>query len=128
MAESTCHPGEKSFTPGKVRRGERPDQRGESPAHEQDQGETAEGTRGDQQEEEPEWALPEPFDPPRSPGEGAARGEVPSQVTREWEEKLPEQKYLTSEHQLIEADKRCRIRLAALARDHIVKLRQERHG
>ena len=29
---------------------------------------------------------------------------------------------------LVEADKRCRRKLAALARDHIVKLREERHG
>ena len=32
-----------------------------------------------------------------------------------------------SNQQLVEADKRCRRKLAALARDHIVKLRQERH-
>ena len=77
VAESTHHPGEKPFTPDEVPRGERSDQRGESPTHEQDQGETAEGVRGDQQEGESEWALPEPSDPRRPPGESAVRGEVP---------------------------------------------------
>ena len=120
VAESTCHPEEKPFTPGEVPRGERPDQRVESPTHEQDRGETIEGDRGDRQEGEPKWALPEPFDPRRPLGEGAARGEVPSQVTGEWEEK-PEQEYPTPEQQLIEADRRHRKRLAALTRDHIVK-------
>ena len=62
------------------------------------------------------WALPEPFDPCKPPGEGVARGEVPSQTTGEWEEKPPEQGYPTPEQQLVEADKRRRKQLAALAR------------
>ena len=37
-----------------------------------------------------------------------------------------EQKYPTPRQQLLEADKRRRRRLAALARDHIMKLREER--
>ena len=64
--------------------------------------------------------MPEPFDPCRPLGEGAARGEVPSQVTGEWEEK-PEQEYPTPKQQLIEADRRHRKRLAAVA-----KIREER--
>ena len=35
--------------------------------------------------------------------------------------------YPTPEQQLVEADKRCRRKLATLARDHIMKLREERH-
>ena len=36
--------------------------------------------------------------------------------------------YPTPEQRLVEADKRRRRKLATLARDHIVKLREERHG
>ena len=42
------------------------------------------------------------------------------------EEGLPKQEHPTPEQQLVEADKRHSKRLAALARDHIVKLREER--
>ena len=52
---------------------------------------------------------------------------MPSQIIGEQKERLPlEQGYPTPEQQLVEADKRCRKRLAGLARDHIVKLRAER--
>ena len=37
-----------------------------------------------------------------------------------------EQRYLTPRQQLLEAEKRRKRRLAALARDHIMKLREER--
>ena len=40
-------------------------------------------------------------------------------------EKPSEQEHPTAEQRLIEADKRCRWRLAALARDHIMKLREK---
>ena len=43
------------------------------------------------------------------------------------EEKTSGQEYPTPEQKLVEADKRCRRKLAALARDHIVKLHEERH-
>ena len=63
VAESTCQPGEKPFTPGKVPKGQGSDQRGKPLTHEQDQGESAKGAQGVRQGGEPKWALPEPFDP-----------------------------------------------------------------
>ena len=51
--------------------------------------------------------------------------EVPLQGTQRWDEGPSEQEYPTPNRQLIEANKKCRRRLAALARDHIMKLREE---
>ena len=92
----------------------------------QSQSEPTEEIQSTQGGREPEWALPEPSEPRRPPEEGTARSEVPSQTTEEQEEKLSKQEFLTPEQQLVEADKRHRKRLAALARDHIVKFRVER--
>ena len=51
---------------------------------------------------------------------------MPSQMARGQEEKLPKQGPPTPGQQSVEADKRCRKRLVTLARDHIMKLREER--
>ena len=69
--------------------------------------------------------MPRPSDP-RSPpkvetgGEGATTRDIQGQ-----DGGANEQKYLTPRQQLLEADKRRKRRLAALARDHIMKLREE---
>ena len=53
-------------------------------------------------------------------------GEVTSQDTWRQDGSPTEQRYPTPRQQLLEADKRRKRRLAALARDHIMKLREER--
>ena len=63
-------------------------------------------------EGEPEWALPEPSDLHRPPRGGTGKDEVPLQDTQRWDEGPSEQEYPTPNQQLIEADKRCRRRLA----------------
>ena len=125
VAESTRHPGERPLTPVGVHKRERPDQKSESPTPAQDQGGTTEEAQGDHQGGEPEWALPEPSDPCRPPRGGTGREEVPLRDTQRQDEGPSEQEYPTPNQQLIEADKKCRRRLAALARDHIMKLREE---
>ena len=70
--------------------------------------------------------MPRPSDPHSPPkvetgGEGATTRDIQGQ-----DGGANEQKYLTPRQQLLEADKRCKRRLAALARDHIMKLREER--
>ena len=126
VTESMQQPREKLFTPGEVFEGESPDPGGIPPVHDQGENGLDAGTQGVQEGAEPNWALPRPSKPCRPSGEGTARSEVPSQMIGEQKERLPEQGYPTSEQQLVEADKRRRKRLAALARDHIVKLREER--
>ena len=86
---------------------------------------TAEG-QGAQEGGELEWALIYPSEPHRPPREGVAGGELPSQVAKEQGGKPPPPEHPIIEQQLVEADKRCRKRLAMLARDHIIKLREER--
>ena len=125
VAESTRHPGEKPSTPVGVHKRERPDQKGESPTPAQDQGETTEEVQSGHQGGEPEWALPRPSDPRRPPRGGTGKDEVSPQDTQRQDEGPSEQEYLTPNQQLIEADKKRRRRLAALARDHIIKLREE---
>ena len=75
---------------------------------------------------EPEWALPRPSDPHRPPKAETGGEEVTSRDTRRQDGSPTEQRYPTPRQQLLEADKRHRRRLAALARDHIMKLREER--
>ena len=82
--------------------------------------------RGDHEGTEPEWALPRPSDPCRPPKAETGGGEVTSRDIRRRDGSPSEQKYSTPRQQLLEADKRHRRRLAALARDHIMKLREER--
>ena len=74
----------------------------------------------------PEWALPEPSDPHRPPTGEMGKEEVSLQDTQGRDEGPSEQEYPTRNQQLIEADMKRRRRLAALARDHIMKLREER--
>ena len=126
VAESTHHPRERPLTPVGVHHRERPDEQGESPPPTQDQGGTTEEAQGDHQGGGPEWALPEPSDPCRPLRGGAGEGEIPLRDTQRWNEGPSEWECLTPNQQLIEADKKCRRRLAALARDHIMKLREER--
>ena len=83
------------------------------------------GAQGDHQGGESEWALPEPSDPRRPLGGGMGKEEVPLQDTQRWGEGPSEQGYPIPNQQLIEADKKRRRRLAALARDHIIMLREE---
>ena len=126
VAESTCHPRERPLTPVTKHEGERPDQKGESPTPAQSQGGTTGEARGDHRGGEPEWALPKPSDPRRPPRGGTRKEEVPLWDTQEWGEGPPEQECPIPDQQLIGADKKHRRRLAALARDHIMKLREVR--
>ena len=90
------------------------------------QGEAVGETQGGYGGRESEWALPRPSDPQSPPkaetgGEGATiRG------TQRQDRGADEQRYPTPRQQLLEADKKRKRRLAALARDHIMKLREER--
>ena len=104
---------------------EKPDQKGESPTPTQSQGGATGEARGDHQGEVLEWALPKPSDPRRPLRGGTGKEEVPLWDTQRWGEGPPEQEYPIPNQQLIEADKKCRRRLATLARDHIMKLREE---
>ena len=125
VAEWTRHPGERPLTPVGVHKRERLDQKGESPTPAQDQGGTTEEAQCDHQGGEPEWTLPEPSDLCRPPRVGTGKDEVPLRDTQRRDEGPSEQEYLTPNQQLIEANKKHRRRLAALARDHIMKLREE---
>ena len=126
VAESTRHPGEK-FLPSVREHGkEEPGRAGGTTTPAPSQGEAVGETQGGYEGRGPEWALPRPSDP-RSPpkvetgGEGATTRDIQGQDGGD-----NEQKYLTPRQQLLEADKRRKRRLAALARDHIMKLREER--
>ena len=57
--------------------------------------------------------------------ETGGKKKTPQDVQRQ-DGSLWEQRHLTPRQQLLEADKRRKSRLAALARDHIMKLREER--
>ena len=74
---------------------------------------------------ESKWVLPELAEPCKPPGEGVLQSKVPPRTTKKQEEGPAEYESLTPEQHLVEANKRCKKRLAALARDHIVKLREE---
>ena len=125
VAESMRHPGEKPLPPVREHKGEEPDQIGESPTPAQGQGGTAREARDDHEGGDTEWALPRPSDPRRPPRAGTEAKEVIPQDPRRQNVGPSEQGYLTPRQQLLEADKRRRRRLAALARDHIMKLREE---
>ena len=122
VAESTHHPGEKPLPSVRKHKREGPDQTGDST---QGQGGTVGEARGDHEGREPEWALPRPSDPCRPPKAETGGEEVTSRDIRGQDGSPSEQRYPTPRQQLIEADKRRRRRLAALARDHIMKLREE---
>ena len=126
VAESTRQPGEKPVTPGEVHGEEDPDNR-RLPS-EPKEGERGPDRRPQSVREKGEfnWVLPRPTEPYTPLQEDIIESEVPPQVTEEQRKRLLEQKYFTPNQQLIEADNRRRKRLAALARDHIMKLREER--
>ena len=125
VAESTRHPGKKPLPSVREHEGEELDQTGESTTPEQGQGGTIGEARGDHEKREPEWALPQPSDPRRPPKVETGGKEITSRGTRGQDESPTGQRYPTPRQQLLEADKRRKRRLAALARDHIMKLREE---
>ena len=126
VAESTRHPGEKPLPPVREHEREGPDHTGTAPTPAQDQGGTAGEARGGHEGGEPGWALPRPSDPRRPPKIEAGKEEVTTRDTRKQNEDPSEQGYHTPRQQLLEAKKKCRRKLATLARDHIMKLREER--
>ena len=126
VAESTRHPGEKPLPSVREHEAEELDQTGESTTPAQGQGETIGRTRGDHEGREPEWALPRPSDPRRPPKVETGGGEVTSRGSWGQDESSAKQKNPTPRQQLLETDKGRKRRLAALARDHIMKLREER--
>ena len=126
VAESTRHPGEKFLPSAREQGREEPGRVGGTTTPARSQGEAVGETQGGYEGGGPEWALPQPSDP-RSPPKTEIGGE--GATTRDIQEQdggANEQKYLTPRQQLLEADKRRKRRLAALARDHIMKLREER--
>ena len=125
VAESTRHPGEKLLPSVREHEREEPDQTGETTTPTQSQGGAVGEAGGDQGGREPEWALPRPSDPCRPLKVETGGEEATSQGTQRQDGGSTEQRYPTPRQQLLEADKRRRRRLAALARDHIMKLREE---
>ena len=125
VAESTRHPGEKPLPSVREHEREEPDQMGTAPTNAQGQGGTAGEARGGHERGEPGWALPRPSDPRRPPKTETGKEEVTSRDTQKQNEGPSEQGYHTPRQQLLEANKKRKRRLAALARDHIMKLREE---
>ena len=126
VAESTHRPGEKFLPSVREHEREEPDQTGGTTIPAQSQGGVVGEARGDREGGKPEWALPRPSDPRKPPKVETGEEEATSQGTQRQDGGSIEQRYLTPRQQLLEADKRCKRRLAALARDHIMKLREER--
>ena len=125
VAESTRHPGEKFQPPVRGHEGGESGRVGGTTTLAQSQSEAAGETQGGYEGGGPEWALPRPSDP-CSPPKAEVEGEgATTQGTQGQDGGANEQKYLTPRQQLLEADKRHKRRLAALARDHIMKLREE---
>ena len=125
VAESTCHPGEKPLPSVREHEREEPGQTGEFMTSAQGQGGAVREARGNHEGREPEWALPRPSDPCRPPKVERGEEEATFGGTQRQDGGSIEQRYPTPRQQLLEADKRHRRRLAALARDHIMKLREE---
>ena len=126
VAESTHHPGEKPLPAVREHEGVGPDQTGEPTTSAQGQGGTVGEARGDHEGRESEWALPRPSDPHRPPKAETGEGEVTPRDIQRQDESSSEQRYPTPRQQLLEADKKRRKRLVALAGDQIMKLREER--
>ena len=115
VAESTRHPGEKPLPSVREHKREELDQTGESTTPAQGQGKSIGEAGGDHEGREPEWALPQPSDPRRPPKVETGGEEVTSRGTQRQDGSPTEQRYPTPRQQLLEADKRHRRRLAALA-------------
>ena len=126
VAESKCQPGEEAFTPCEVPVGERLKQEGIPSGSSQDQVGASGKYQSDQGRGEPEWALPEPSELRGPLGGGVPKREPPPQADGTEGGEARKQKALSPELRIVETDKRQQRRLAALARDHIVKLREER--
>ena len=126
VAELTHHSGERPLVSVGEHERQGSDKKSESPTPAQGQRGTTGEVRGDHQGGEPEWALPRPSDPRRPPRGGTGKEEVTVRDTQRQDEGPSRQEYPTPNQQLIEADKKRRRRLATLARDHIMKLREER--
>ena len=126
MAESTRHSGEKFLPSVREHEGGEPDQTGGTTTPAQSQGGAIGEAQGGHEGREPEWALPRPLDPRGPPKAETGGEEATSRGTQRQDGGSAEQRYLTPRQQLLEADKRRKRRLAALARDHIMKLREER--
>ena len=126
VAELTHRPGEKLLpSVGEHERKEH-DQTGGTTTSAQSQGGVTGEARSDYEGREPEWALPRPSDPCRPPKVETGGEEVTSQSAQRQDGGSIEQRHPTPRQQLLEADKRGKRRLATLARDHIMKLREER--
>ena len=126
VAESTQHPGERPLASVGGHEREGLDKKSEPPIPTQGQRETTRGVGGDHQGRGPKWTLPRPSDPCRPPRGGPGKEEVTHRDTQRRDEGSSEQEYPTPDQQLIEADKKRRKKLAILARDHIMRLREER--
>ena len=126
VAESTHHPGEKLLPSVGEHERKEPDQTGGTTTPAQSQGGVTGEARSDHEGREPEWALPRPSDPCQPPKVEIGGEEVASQSPQRQDGGSIEQRHPTPRQQLLEADKRRKRRLAALARDHIMKLREER--
>ena len=126
VAESTRHPGEKPLPSVREHEGGESDRTGGITTPAQGQGGAVAEARGGHEGREPEWALPRPSDPRGPPKAETGGEEVTPRGTQGQDGGSAEQRYLTPRQQLLEADKRRKRRLAALARDHILKLREER--
>ena len=126
VAESTRWPGEEAFTPREIPGREGLEQRSMPRESVQGQGELARRAQDTPAGEGPDWVLPEPSQPRRPPRAGDVRREVPLQGNEEQGGDILRQGSSSPEQRIVEADKRCQKRLAALARDHIIKLREER--
>ena len=81
MAKSTHQSEKEIFTPGDVSRGEGPEYKGVSMDSSQMRGESAERDSGLQRRGELGWALPEPSEPRRPPGESTTGREMPPHPT-----------------------------------------------
>ena len=126
VAESTCHPGERFLPSVREHDGGEPGRVEGTTTPTPRQGEAVGETQGGYEGREPEWALPRPSDP-RSPPKAETGGEgATARGTQRQDRGADEQRYPTPRQQLLEADKKRKRRLAALARDHIMKLREER--
>ena len=126
VAESTRHHGEKSLPSAREHERMGPDPTGEPTTSAQGQGGAVGEVRGDREGRESEWALPRPSDPHRPPKAETGEGGIAPQGIQRQDESPTEQRYPTPRQQLLEADKKRRKKLAALARDQIMKLREER--
>ena len=126
VAESTRHPWEKLLPSVREHEGEEPDQTGGTATPAQSQGGAIGEAQGGHEGREPEWALLRPSDPHGPPKVETGGEEATSRGTQRQDRGSAEQRYPTPRQQLLEANKRRKRRVAALARDHIMKLREER--